>query len=523
MFYERILIKKRFFMSECNVTPFSEQYEIYLNQKLYGLSDLIAAEEMGVLKLRRQPYLNLTGRGIIFGIADTGIDYTHPVFRFGDGRSRILAIWDQSAEDTPASGVSFGKLYLQEEINEALKNENPLEILPVTDEIGHGTFMTGLAVGNAEEEEEFTGIAPNAEILVVKLRQADKCLKKFWFVAEETPAYTEDDLIAATDFMISFAQERDRDMVLYFGISSSRGDHNGRGDFNGYMDLISLQPGRAVVVAGGNEGNAAHHFKSRSYEGILYQDVEVRIAGVKEGLYIEFWADAPDLYGIGFVSPTGEVVEKLPTRTYLREALSFIFEQTKIYVIYERVEAVTGATLIRIFMEKPADGIWKLRIFQEEVYGGRFDLWMPITPFIQGEAVFLKPDPETTITEPGNGSQSMTISAYSTETEGIYLDSSRGFTRDGMVKPDLAAPGVSVRGPIRGGLYTARSGTSVAAALSAGVAVLMMEYNHEYTGVQIKNYLIRGAKRDARKYPNTEFGWGKIDIYETLLNMRESV
>lgn len=207
----------------------------------------------------------------------------------------------------------------------------------------------------------------------------------------------------------------------------------------------------------------------------------------------------------------------------MREALSFIFEQTKIYVIYERVEAVTGATLIRIFMEKPADGIWKLRIFQEEVYGGRFDLWMPITPFIQGEAVFLKPDPETTITEPGNGSQSMTISAYSTETEGIYLDSSRGFTRDGMVKPDLAAPGVSVRGPIRGGLYTARSGTSVAAALSAGVAVLMMEYNHEYTGVQIKNYLIRGAKRDARKYPNTEFGWGKIDIYETLLNMRESV
>ena len=55
-------------------------------------TDIAAAEELGVLRLRRQPYLNLTGRGIIFGIADTGIDYTHPVFRFPDGRSRILAI-----------------------------------------------------------------------------------------------------------------------------------------------------------------------------------------------------------------------------------------------------------------------------------------------------------------------------------------------------------------------------------------------------------------------------------------------
>lgn len=254
----------------------------------------------------------------------------------------------------------------------------------------------------------------------------------------------------------------------------------------------------------------------------MYQDVEIRCSGIKEGLYIEFWADAPDLYGIGFVSPTGEVVEKLPARPYLQETLSFIFEQTIIYVIYERVEEITGATLIRIFMRNPTDGIWKLRIFQEEVYGGRFDLWMPITPFIQGEAVFLRPDPETTITEPGNGRQSLTVSAYSTETEGIYLESSRGFTRDGMVKPDLAAPGVNVKGPVRGGLYTRRSGTSVAAALAAGIALLLMEYEPGYTGVQIKNYLIRGAIRDARRYPNTEFGWGKIDIYETLLSMRET-
>ena len=508
-------------MVNCEVLPFSEKFETYLNTRLYGLADMTVAEEMGVLRLRRQPYLDLTGRNVIFGIADTGIDYTHPVFRYGDGRSRILAIWDQTAEDAEDSGVPFGRVYLKEQIDEALQSETPLEVVPVTDEIGHGTFMTGLAAGNVVEEEAFTGIAPNADILVVKLRQADPCLKQFWYVAEETPAYTEEALITAVDFMISFAQERARGLVLYFGVSSSQGDHNGRGSFAGYLNLISLQSGRAVVLPAGNEGNAAHHFRSQSYEGVLFQDVEIRISDVREGVYIEFWADAPDLYGIGFVSPAGEVVEKLPTRTTLREALSFVFEQTTIYVIYDRVEPNTGATLIRIRMDKPTDGIWKLRVFQEEVYGGRFDLWMPITSFIQGEAVFLKPDPETTITEPGNSAEPMTIGAYNTKTEGILLDSSRGFTRNEMIKPDLAAPGANVRGPIKGGLYTERSGTSAAAALAAGVSLLLMEYNSDYTGVQIKNYLIRGAKRDAREYPNTEFGWGKIDIYEALLDMRE--
>ena len=215
-------------------------------------------------------------------------------------------------------------------------------------------------------------------------------------------------------------------------------------------------------------------------------------------------------------------MEKLPVRTSYRETIPFVFEPTVIYVTYDRVEPVTGATLIRIFMTKPTDGIWKIRIFQEEVYGGRFDLWMPISQFIQGEAVFLKPDPETTVTEPGNTESLMTVGAYSAETGGIYLDSSRGFTRNDRVKPDFVAPGAAVRGPVRGGLYTARSGTSVAAALGAGIAVLMMEYERSYTGVQIKNYLIRGAVRDGREYPNMEFGWGKLNIYEALADMREN-
>ena len=80
---------------------------------------------------------------------------------------------------------------------------------------------------------------------------------------------------------------------------------------------------------------------------------------------------------------------------------------------------------------------------------------------------------------------------------------------------------MNVWGPVKGGLYSAKSGSSVAAALGAGIALLLMEYNPKYTGVQLKNYLIRGAKRDVGTYPNTEFGWGKMDIYQTFENMQE--
>ena len=163
-------------MDECGARPFMQDYEAYKDTRLYGLADLVAAEELGVLRLRRQPYLNLTGRGILFGIADTGIDYAHPVFCYPDGRSRILAIWDQAAEMKDLS-VPFGVVYDQAKINEALASENPLEIVPVTDPESHGTFMAGLAAGNEVEAEGFTGMAPNADLVVVKLRKAEICIK----------------------------------------------------------------------------------------------------------------------------------------------------------------------------------------------------------------------------------------------------------------------------------------------------------------------------------------------------------
>ena len=63
-------------------------------QNSFAPGSLIAS---GITQLQGEP-LNLTGRGVVIAIIDTGINYTLPQFRDEEGKSRILAIWDQTIQ-----------------------------------------------------------------------------------------------------------------------------------------------------------------------------------------------------------------------------------------------------------------------------------------------------------------------------------------------------------------------------------------------------------------------------------------
>ena len=99
--------------------------------KCYGLLDQTALEVSGILKMQNQPVLALKGRGVLIGFIDTGIDYTNPAFRYSDGSSRIVRIWDQTIQDgTPPVGILYGADYTREQINAALLSENPYDLVP---------------------------------------------------------------------------------------------------------------------------------------------------------------------------------------------------------------------------------------------------------------------------------------------------------------------------------------------------------------------------------------------------------
>ena len=118
--------------------------------------------------------LALTGRGVVIGFLDTGIRYEEEVFRNEDGSTRILGIWDQTIQTgQPPTGILYGTEYRREQINAALQSENPRQIVPSEDEIGHGTALASVAAGSALRGGlGFLGAAPQADIVMVKLRLA---------------------------------------------------------------------------------------------------------------------------------------------------------------------------------------------------------------------------------------------------------------------------------------------------------------------------------------------------------------
>ena len=134
---------------------------------LLGEADL---ESAGILQVQRQPFLNLRGSGVLLGFVGTGIDYTQSAFRYEDGSSKIQYIWDQSVKGAPPTGYSCGSEWGNEAINNALASEDPRQLVPHVDSVGHGTFVASVAGGR--EEGSYIGAAPDSEFIVVKLKSA---------------------------------------------------------------------------------------------------------------------------------------------------------------------------------------------------------------------------------------------------------------------------------------------------------------------------------------------------------------
>ena len=512
-------------------TGVSGQLAYSLTPKCYGLMEygdpqvLKAAQnrnlntlsmaESGILTVQREP-LDLTGKKVTIGFIDTGIRYQDPVFRDFAGRSRIVSIWDQTIQTgTPPEGFEYGSEYTNEMINEALAGENPLEIVPSTDPNGHGSVMASLAAGSSIENGSFTGAAPDCQIAVVKLKEAKQYLKDYYKIPPGIPCYSESDILQAIQYLQKYVLLLTRPLVICLGIGTSLGDHTGGGMLGNYIDFISKQKSRVSVIAGGNEGNTAHHFFGKISVREAYQDVEVRVGEGEKGFIMDLWGDAPYFYNATIRTPGGEIARWNNPRSYIPQEFTFVYEKTRIVIEYQLVESLSGAEVIRFRFSDPTQGVWNIRINSEgNTIGGQFDIWLPISDFLTADTYFLEPSPYTTITEPAYVHSAVSVAGYQIINDSIAASSGRGFARDNYVVPDIAAPGVNISTP-----FGDRSGTSVAAAITAGGCAQLMEWavvNRNdilANSVNIKNYLIRGAARDGfMEYPNREWGYGRLNV-----------
>ena len=174
-----------------------ENYSYDAFPTIYTLTAEISTNS-NIDKVQSNPNLALFGQGVLVAVIDTGIDYQHKAFQYSDGTTRIFSIWDQTINEnnTPPSGYFYGSEYNRDQINTALENANPITIVPSFDEIGHGTMIAGIIGGSPDRTNNFSGVVPQSEFVIVKLKPAKKMNKQIFSIPIDKLCYEETDLIA---------------------------------------------------------------------------------------------------------------------------------------------------------------------------------------------------------------------------------------------------------------------------------------------------------------------------------------
>ena len=501
----------------------------FINAESYvcGLLDTESLEAAGILQVQQQPYLNLKGRGVLIGFVDTGIDYTESSFIYEDGTSKIQYIYDQTVRGNTPQGFFLGTEYNNAQINEALKSQNPLDVVPQTDTVGHGTFLASVAAGR-EEANGSIGAAPDSELIVVKLKKANAFyLERYAVPPEQDNAYETIDIMIGIEYILTKARELGRPVVICLALGTNFGGHDGTTILEEYLTEISTLRGVCICTAAGNESQARHHVQSVLTSAGEDQNVDVRVGENVGNIVMAIRTAEADRISVSVKSPTGELVGRVPARSGTRTEVRLVLEEARVAIEYFFPAETSGDQITLVYLYNTTPGIWTIIVHGDIVLNGTYHVWLPVTGLVSPNVGFLNPSPYTTTVVPATAFGIITCGAYNTNTGSLYINSSWGPTRAMVLKPDLVAPGVNVEGSYPTG-YGTMSGTSVSTAITAGASALLLQWgivnknDISMSTYHIRAYLIRGCSRNELiVYPNQQWGYGSLNLFNTFSLMRE--
>lgn len=495
--------------------------------KVFTLQNTVSLENSGIIQVQSQPYLNLSGEKTLIGFIDTGIDYTHPAFLDNNGNTRILSIWDQTISDGSADNAyQYGTIYTSDQINQAINSDNPASTVPSTDQIGHGTALAGIAAGSPDQTNDFTGVAYRAYLSVVKLKPAKPYLYDYYFADENALLYQENDIMAGIRYLIQQSAIYQLPLIICIGLGTNQGDHNGNAPLSQMISYASYDTYTSFAIACGNEGNKAHHtFRTLTDS---YEEIEIQVPENTKGFVSELWGSTNALLSIGFQSPLGTQIAPVSVRPGQTELIPFVLERTKIELSYSIITESGGNQLVAFRFTSPTPGNWKIRVYHTGNTNAGFHMWLPITGILSPSPTFFNPDPNTTITIPSDSANGISTSYYNGYNQSFSIESGRGYTVTGDIKPNLASPGIDITAPNLRKNYSSFSGSSAAAAILAGSMALLQQWriNMPIPGIFnssiLTGYLTRGALRDeGESYPNRQWGYGKLNVYEVFTAIME--
>lgn len=508
---------------------------VYVDEPaVYTLNAVSPLSSANILPFHSNPYLNLTGQGVILGMIDTGIDYLNPEFTKEDDTTRIISMWDQSqSTGKPPTAFNFGSEYSSADINKAIAASkaggDPYSIVNSKDEIGHGTAMAGI-MGGRGKNPELVGAAPDAEFIVVKLKPAKKILLDYIGIDQPAvPVYDSIDLILALKYIAAKARELNTPTSIHIPLGTNEGGHDGNSVLERYAEDLTKIRGLAIVTGTGNEGDTATHTSGTIQKAGDIKIIELKVGKEQKNLSLDIYGHRPDKISLGIVSPSGEAIDRIPAKLQQTEEIKLVFEGSRIIVAYKMPEEISGDEVISVKIVGIREGIWQFKLYGDYIVDGRYDAWIPQKALLKSGTEYLNPSQYTTLTSPAAARNIITCSYYNQNNNTLAPASGRGFTRLGRIKPEVACGGVSVLTTKPQGGTQVVSGSSAASAVLTGAVALILQWgivlkrDPTLYSTKIISYIVRGTdQRPGDVYPNPEWGYGTLNMNKVFENIRSS-
>ncbi|MBL4593040.1 MAG: S8 family peptidase [Flavobacteriales bacterium] len=530
--------------------PFSFSKGQTLNDTMIIHNNVVPVHD-GVSPLLKQ----YTGKGVVFGIIDTGHDIDHPDFKDTLGSTRIYRIWDQ------VSGVSWDSA----SINNGTCTHTDYNLN------GHGTQVSGIGSGNGLALGMFKGVAPEATIVVV----ANDDTAPNWLFT----------IVDAVDYIFRVADSLNMPCVINVSLGDYFGSHDGTDPAALLIDsIINYKPGRALVCAGGNAGFFNWHVEQTvtadtSFTWLKYNAVSALGFG---SVFYEVWSDTVDFnnvqYAFGANLPTGTFEERGRTpffniKNRLGTYIDTIKNGSNILAIVETyAEIQDDKYLLQVLLNEPDSNTYNFSMLSTGT--GNYDFWshhwlgtsyivedsLPSIAQYPPMAFYTLPDSaKTTVSSFSCSPNLLTVANFVNRKTYLDVDtveqvmpatagekaerSSLGPDRRGNIKPDIGATGDNTIGPRGaaslaallgagggsligvGGMHARNGGTSMASPVVAGTVALYFEKCPNATMAEVKAAILGTAKQDAftGAVPNSAFGYGKIDAFAALNNSNYSL
>lgn len=361
---------------------------------------------------------SINGEGIVIGFIDSGIDFTHPAFINDDGTTRIEYIYDLTQNPS--------KEYDKATINRALGESDPYSVVPVEDLTGHGTHVAGIACAGGRIDRRYYGVAPKSSIMMVKSGRGYFSLGT--------------SVMRGLKFLVDKSKELNMPLVVNMSLSTNDGAHDGSSLLEQYIGTIANHERVTIVVAAGNEGDAAHHVGGPLQK---VNNIDFDIAAGERVVFLNLYKSILPNISIELIAPTGASSGEVVVEEGYKEGV-ISGNRYRVFTTGPKPFDMSGEISISLYSNAQfiIEGVWRIVIRVLNEYDGIYDMWLPISEGLNVNTKFLQPEINNTLGIPATVDSVISVGSYNYLSNNISSFSGRGRpTMYFEVKPEMVAPG----------------------------------------------------------------------------------